>query len=243
VPTLVGIASAAAFDGLANIDPANEAQPFLKVLPSWSISLLVPGVALTLIMWISMALYSANLSFQALSLKLSAAQGAGLVALIAIIAAGFGFSWWLAGGVWQNLAGLATFFGVPVAAWSGVFIADVLLRRIAYHEVSLSRSYGFYKANNWINLAGWLLAVCTGSSMVVVKFFGLTLSGLLVVAPAGSLQANLGLFVAGLVGLIFPLAFGRKRIREQEREVLATEARRRDLADIFDGNRELGFDV
>lgn len=243
VPTLVGIASAAAFDGLANIDPANEAQRFLQVLPGWSLTLLVPGVALTLVMWISMALYSANLSFQALSLRLSAAQGAGLVALIAIVAAGFGFSWWLNGGVWQNLAGLATFFGVPVAAWSGVFIADVLLRRIAYHEVSLSRSYGFYKANNWINLVGWLLAVGIGSSMVVVKFFGLTLSGLLVVAPAGSLQANLGLFVAGLIGLIFPLAFGRKRIREQEREVLATEARRRDLADIFDGNRELGFDV
>lgn len=243
VPTLVGIASAAAFDGLATIDSASDAKQFLQVLPNWALYLLVPGVALTLVMWISMALYSANLSFQALGLRLTAAQGAGLVAVVAIVTAGLCFRWWLGGGVWQNLAGLATFFGVPVAAWSGIFIADVLLRRIAYHEVSLSRSYGFYKANNWVNMAGWLLAVTTGSSMVVVKFFGLTLSGQFVMAPAGSLQANLGLFVAGLIGLVFPLAFGRKRIREQEREVLATEARRRDLADIFDGNRELGFDV
>ena len=242
VPTVVGIASAAAFDGL-HIDGDGKASQFLDVLPPWSVTLLAPGVALTLIMWISMALYSANLSFQALGLKLTAAQGAGIVAVFATLVAGFGFKIWQVGGVWQNLASLATFVGVPVAAWAGVFIADVLLRRIAYHEVSLSRSYGFYKANNWVNMLGWVLAVAVGSSMVVVKLFGLTLTGWFVVAPAGSVQANLGLLVAGLIGFAFPILFGRKRIREQEREVLATEARRRDLADIFDGNRELGFDA
>lgn len=241
VPTLVGIASAAAFDGL-KADGSTQAGAFLTVLPNWSVSLLVPGVALTLVMWVSMALYSANLSFQALGLKLTAAQGAAIVAVLAIGAAGLGFGLWQIGGVWQNLAGLATFFGVPVAAWSGVFIADVLLRRIAYHEVSLSRSYGFYKANNWFNMLGWVLAVAVGSSMVAVKFFGLNLTGWFVIAPAGSMQANLGLLVAGVIGFAFPMLFGRKRIREQEREVLATESRRRDLADIFDGNRELGFD-
>ncbi|MFM5968107.1 MAG: hypothetical protein ACKOQ8_03590, partial [Micrococcales bacterium] len=144
--------------------------------------------------------------------------------------------------LWNNLAGLAVFMGVPVAAWSGVFIADVLLRRIAYHEVSLSRSYGFYGSINWVNLAGWVISVALGSAMVEVNLFGFKLSGLLMIEPAGLLTANFGLLVAGAVGLLFPLLFGVRRIRVQEREVLATEARRRDLADIFDGNRELGFD-
>ena len=241
VPTSVGIASAAAFDGLKASD-ANVIEPYLSLLPSWAESLLVPGVVLTLIMWVSMALYSANLSFQALGLKLSAAQGASIVAIAAVAVAGFGFSWWRIGGVWQNLAGLAVFVGVPVAAWAGVFIADILLRRIAYHEVSLSRSYGFYKANNWTNMLGWVIAVAIGSSMVEVHLFGVTLTGWFIYEPAGVLTANLGLFVAGLIGFTFPILFGRARIQAQESEVLATEARRRDLANIFDGNRELGFD-
>ena len=58
-------------------------------------------------------------------------------------------------------------------------------------------------------------------------------------------QLVVGIFhlqAAGVVGLLGPLLLGIPRIKRQEREVLSIEARRRDLADIFDGNRELGFD-
>ena len=73
-----------------------------------------------------------------------------------------GLSYLGASGFWFNLQGYALFLAVPVAAWSGIFVSDVLIRRIAYHEVSLSRSYGFYKAVNITNTAGWLLAVALG---------------------------------------------------------------------------------
>lgn len=242
VPTLVGIAGAAAFSGLQLDQSENPLAQALTVLPNWAPPLLVPGMTLTIVVWIAMALYSANLGFQALGIKFGARVGAAICLLLALVLAGFGYNLWAVTGLWNNLAGLAVFFGVPVAAWSGIFIGDVLLRRIAYHEVSLSRSYGFYGAFNWINLIGWLVAVAIGSSMVVVKAFGLTLTGLLIIEPAGSIPANLGLFVAGFVGLLFPLIIGVRRIKAQEREVLAIEARRKDLADIFDGNRELGFE-
>lgn len=242
MPTLVGIAGAATFSGLKLQTASNPLREAFAVLPAWAPPLLVPGMILTIVVWLAMALYSANLGFQALGVKFGARVGAAICVLFALLISGFGYQLWSNGGLWNNLAGLAVFMGVPVAAWSGVFIADVLLRRIAYHEVSLSRSYGFYGSINWVNLAGWIFAVALGSSMVEVNLFGFKLSGLLRIEPAGLLTANFGLLVAGAVGLLFPLLFGVRRIRVQEREVLATEARRKDLADIFDGNRELGFD-
>lgn len=242
VPTVVGIAGAATFSGLKLESASNPLREALSVLPSWAPPLLVPGMILTIVVWIAMALYSANLGFQALGAKFGARIGAALCIIATIVISGFGYQLWSPGGLWNNLAGLAVFLGVPVAAWSGIFIADVLLRRIAYHEVSLSRSYGFYGSVNWVNLVGWILAVTLGASMVEVNLFGLNLTGLLRIEPAGLLSANFGLFVSGALGFAFPLLFGLRRIRNQEREVLATEARRRDLAGIFDGNRELGFD-
>ena len=242
VPTTVGIVSAAAFSDLGLAQSVNPVVQLSAALPQWAIELLVPGLISTLVVWIAMALYSANLGMQAIGLKLKPATGAAILAGLAWLVGGLGYPILNDGGIWKNLAGLALAFGVPVAAWAGVFIADVLLRRIAYHEVSLSRSYGFYGAANWMNLGFWLLAVAVGYLMTAVNLFGWRIEGALIVEPAGSLTANLGLFASGVLGLVGPLVTGIPRIKQQEREVLSIEARRRDLADIFDGNRELGFD-
>lgn len=242
VPTIVGVVSAAAFSDVGLAKAANPVVQLSVALPQWAIELLVPGLVSTLVVWIAMALYSANLGMQAIGLKLKAATGATALGVLVWLIAGLGYRQLAEGGIWQNLAGLALGFGVPVAAWAGVFVSDVLLRRIAYHEISLSRAYGFYGAANWANLAFWLLAVILGYSMTAADFFGTHIEGALIVEPAGELTANLGLFAAGLIGLLGPLLLGIPRIKRQEREVLSIEARRRDLADIFDGNRELGFD-
>ena len=242
VPTAVGIAGAAAFSTVSIADNASLLQIVSLGLPAWATGIVFPGVFVTIVVWVSMAVYSTNLGFQAVGLRLKPAVGAFVLAGLTLVIAGLGYGVWLVGGIWQNLAGLATVFGVPAAAWAGVFIGDVLLRRIAYHEVSLVRSYGFYRAFNWTNLTAFVIACAIGAAMVRTELFGVTFTGLLVIAPAGSLSANLGLFVAGVVGLCAPLLFGLPRIKEQEREVLQTESRRGALADIFDANRELGFD-
>ena len=242
VPTAVGIVSAAAFADLGLTESANPLARVTAALPGWTLDLIVPGVAVTLVVWIAMGLYSTNLALESFAVRLRPAVGAGAIALLAWGVAGLGFAFWLEGGIWNNLAGLALGLGVPVAAWSGVFIADILLRRIAYHEVSLRRSYGFYGAINWINITIWSLAIVAGYSMVTVAFFGYRLTGFLTIEPAGEFTANLGLVLAGLIGMVGPLCFGLPRIKRQEREVLEIEARRRDLADILDGNKELGFD-
>lgn len=242
VPTAVGIAGAAAFSSVTVNAEQSPLSIVLEGLPSWATGIILPGIFVTIVVWISMAVYSANLGFQAVGVRFKSSTGSLLLAGFTLLVAGVGYGFWLHGDLWRNLAGLATVFGVPTAAWAGIFIGDVLLRRIAYHEVSLSRSYGFYRGFNWINLSAWLIATTLGGAMVTTNLFGVTFTGLLVVAPAGTIAANLGLFVAGVVGLCAPLLLGLPRIKAQEQEVLQTESRRGVLAEIFDVNRELGFE-
>jgi hypothetical protein len=137
---------------------------------------------------------------------------------------------------WSHFSSIALVLGIPASAWAGVFVSDVLLRRIAYHEVSLSRAYGFYKSVNVANLFAWIIAVTLGAGFLVSTRPELQLLGFLASATGTESQfqdTNLGLLMAFGIGLLAPIAAGIPRIKRQEAEVLAIEARRDDLKDIF----------
>lgn len=129
---------------------------------------------------------------------------------------------------------------IPTLAWAGIFTTDVVLRRVAYHEVSLSRSYGFYKPANIANLIGWLLSIATGfallqpSSSIFNEYEFLGFARYFAPGLAEALSASGAVFfIVFALSAVFPIAFGIRRIKEQEREALALEARRDDLKDIF----------
>ena len=44
----------------------------------------------------------------------------------------------------ESVLELVLLAAVVAAAWSGIFISDALVRTRGYHEVSLTREYGFY---------------------------------------------------------------------------------------------------
>ena len=43
---------------------------------------------------------------------------------------------------------------IPAAAWVGMILTETLMRRGAYHDASLTRSYGFYGSVNWLAATG-----------------------------------------------------------------------------------------
>ena len=195
------------------------------------------SLAASLITTIAMTLRSSSMSFESIQLKLKPGFATPIIAVVAVLLAIFGLGYLGTAGFWFNLHGYALFLAVPVAAWSGVFVSDVLVRRIAYHEVSLSRGYGFYKAVNPANLAGWLAAVVRG--------WGLLRSGLIEFQWLGYLsdyasnyrfweQSNLGVVIAFAIGLLLPVSLGIPRIKRQEAEVLLIESRRNDLRDVLE---------
>jgi len=128
--------------------------------------------------------------------------------------------------------------GVPVVAWLAIFGMDTVLRSDDYHEVSLLRNYGFYGKFRFVNLSGWLIAVAMGFGFLDSTVPGFTwlgyLAKLLNLSLTG-LQADMGVWIAFLVGLVSPL-FTIPAIRDQEAEGRALRARHTELLNIAGEN-------
>ncbi|MEI6590727.1 MAG: hypothetical protein WCO24_01845, partial [Actinomycetes bacterium] len=136
---------------------------------------------------------------------------------------------------WTLVADYLPVVGVLLLAWTGTFIAEVLIRRIAYHEVSLQRAYGIYRSFNWVSLVGFLVSVVVGFGFVKSQGQGVTWVGYIINLFSDSSfwnQAQLGLGFAFLISALVPVVFGIGRIKRQEAEVLAIENRRNDLNNV-----------
>ncbi len=110
--------------------------------------------------------------------------------------------------------------GVPIAAWCGVFIGDVVLRRRPYADAELLDPRGRYGS---VRLSAVLLVVlgtAIGWGLVVNGTPGFTWQGYLL-APLGGRDgawayANLGVLLALLLGFVGTLLATRGAVRRQE---------------------------
>jgi purine-cytosine permease-like protein len=204
--------------------------------PQWLPVIILVGSAVSFVVWLGMSFYSSNLSLHSIGLKLRPIVSQPLLGLVLGAAAVFAVMHLQTAGFWFNLHGYALALAVPTAAWTGIFVSDILIRRIAYHEISLSRGYGFYKSVNWFNLIGWLLTTAVGfgltySNLTEFKFFGFIADRL--VNQEFWRESSFGVVITFALGLLLPVALGIPRIKRQEAEVLNIEARRNDLKDVL----------
>ncbi len=127
--------------------------------------------------------------------------------------------------------------GVVAAAWTGILVSDALARTRGYHEVSLTREYGFYGRFNFANSIGFILAVTLG--------FGYLNGGTQVSSWSGYLGdftpaifdiagSNIGIAMAFGLAALFPVVFGIPRIRKQERNLAELDQRRQELKEFLD---------
>jgi len=188
----------------------------LRALPQWASTIVLYSSAITLLIWIASWMYATSVSFASIGAKLRPLISQPIILVLSLMVA-------------TTIGGLINFdfVSVIVLAWAGVFVGDVACRRIAYHEVSLARDYGFYRAWNLTNVGGFVLAVALGLGTVSSVDGGWSWLGYITDS-----YANVGIYVAVAVGFVFPILFGRKRIQNQEAEVLKIESRRHDLADV-----------
>jgi purine-cytosine permease-like protein len=243
VPTVVasyGLALFASAQANAALKPVSEFAlgtligDIASIVSPWLAFALLGSAAISGIVILAMSLYSSNLSLHSLGLKLKPAVAQPIIGVLvfAISAAGI---YYLAD-VWTFTTDYARVAAVPVAAWAGIFISDILIRRIAYHEISLSRSYGFYKSINIVNLVGWIGATAAGFGFTYIEQSGFGWSGFIadqLVNQNFWKTTSFGIVIAFAFASLIPVALGIPRIKRQEAEVLAIEARRDDLKDIF----------
>ena len=115
--------------------------------------------------------------------------------------------------------------GVPIAAWAGTFIADILLRRGDYAEADLYDHTGRYGNVRWFaiilivvgTVLGWGLLTNTFGVPSWLNWQGYLLGPVGLGGRTGAWEyANLGVLISLLIGFVGTLIFGRTAIQRQE---------------------------
>ncbi len=193
------------------------------LLPTW---FLVPFAAVAVLGLVGGAvldIYSSGLALLAAGLPVPRYLAALIDGVIMVF--GTVYVVFVADDFLAQFIGFLTTLGVPVAAWCGVVLADIALRRRDYAEADLFRPAGRYGDVRTVPLAiivvgtfaGWGLVTNTAAGWL--KWQGYLLGPLGLGGKTGSWAfANLGVLVALVVAFAAGLLLTRTAVRAQEAE-------------------------
>ena len=208
-----------------NSDPIGA---LATILPTWYLVPFVIVAVLGLVGGAVLDIYSSGLTLLAAGLRVprwSAALIDGVLMIAGTIYVVF-FSTNFIG----PFEGFLITLGVPIAAWCGVMLADIALRRSAYADADLFSSSGRYGAVRWVPVTLMVLAPSSASGLVVntyaswLSWQGYLLGPFGLGGKTGTWEyANLGVIVALVIAFVGWLAFGRATIRRQEAAPAAAE--------------------
>jgi purine-cytosine permease-like protein len=217
-----GILLAASDKNLNTAIASDPVGALTTLLPTWY---LIPFALVAiggLIGGAILDIYSSGLALLTLGLRIPRWTAAAIDGVIMII--GTIYVVWIASNFFFPFQGFLITLGVPIAAWCGVFLADLLLRKRDYAETDLFDSRGRYGAFNWVAVVTTVLATALGWGLVTNSFADwLHWQGYLL-EPLGLgpkdngpwTYANLGVFVALAVGFLGPFIFSRGTVARQE---------------------------
>ncbi|MGN6523197.1 MAG: allantoin permease, partial [Actinomycetes bacterium] len=191
------------------------------LLPTW---FLVPFAIVAILGIIGGAvldIYSSGLTLLTLGLRTARWKAAGIDGVLMIL--GTIYVVFFAADFIGPFQGFLITLGVPIAAWCGVFLADLALRRLPYSDTDLYASEGRYGSANPVAIGLVIVATLLGWGLVTNTLAGwLAWQGYLL-GPLGLggrdgawAYANLGVLVAIVVGFVGYLILGAGRVRRQE---------------------------
>jgi purine-cytosine permease-like protein len=191
------------------------------LLPTWFLVPFVIVAVLGLVGGSVLDIYSSGLALLTLGLKIpryAAAAVDGVVMILGTIYVVF-----FAKNFLVQFEGFLITLGVPIAAWCGVMLADIALRRRDYAEADLYNPAGRYGDIRILPLLlivagtgiGWGLVTNTSASWLTWQGYLLGPLGLGGKTGAWAF-ANLGVLVALVIGFLGMLAIGPSAVRAQE---------------------------
>ncbi|WP_033278584.1 purine-cytosine permease family protein [Streptomyces sp. NRRL F-525] len=199
------------------------------ILPTWFLVPFAVVAVLGLVGGAVLDIYSSGLALLSAGLRIPRYLAALVDGVLMI--AGSVYIVFFADDFLGQFMGFLTTLGVPIAAWSGIMLADLLLRRRDYDEGDLFRPNGRYgdvqPTPLLLTLAataiGWGLVTNTAASWL--SWQGYLLDPLGLGGKSGSwAYANLGVLIALALGFLGTLALGRARVQRQEAEAPSQEA-------------------
>lgn len=207
-----------------NLNKAIGADPIgalTTLLPTWYLIPFALVVIGGIVGGAVLDIYSSGLVLLTLGLRVRRWQAALLDGVIMII--GTIVVVWVAKNFIGPFQGFLITLGVPIAAWCGVFLGDMALRRSDYAQAELYDVRGRYGAANLVAVSAMLLGTAFGWGLVTNTFaHWLSWQGYLL-GPLGLggkqgawAYANLGVLLALAVGFLGQLLFARGTVRRQE---------------------------
>ena len=215
---IFGAALSASSEDLSGAIANDPIGALTTILPTWYLIIFALVAILGLVGGAILNLYSSGLTLISLGVPVKRHVAASLDAFIMFIGAIYFV--WVADDFFYPFQGFLITLGVPIAAWSAMFVTDVLLRS-RYHQDDLYRACGRYGAWNFKSIGVLVIATIVGWGFVTNGFAGwLTWQGYFL-APLGGKEgdwayANLGVFFALVIGAVGYSLLARKTIERQE---------------------------
>ena len=189
------------------------------LLPTWYLIPFAVVAILGLIGGAILDLYSSGIALVSLGVPIKRHQAASIDGVIMLL--GTIYIVWFAPNFFGPFQGFLITLGVPIAVWSAIFVADVVMRKRDYHESDLFDPQGRYGSWNTTSIALMVIGTAVGWGLVTNTFAGwLGWQGYLLGIFGGKsgpwANANLGIIAALLIGFFGHLLLGKKRILHQE---------------------------
>jgi purine-cytosine permease-like protein len=221
-----GALLAASNDTLAANIAADPLDSLGRLLPVWYPGPLLAATALSLLSGVVLALYSGGFALQAAGLRLRRSLSTLIVGVLMLLVAIIISS--ALTDLGQLFRDFATTAAVPVAAWAGIFGAEIMIRKRRFDSYSLLNRGGVYADARWGNLVALVLISVVGYGFLSATAPGLTWEGYLFTALGIPLQgqvatSDFGVLVALVLGLLVPLVAGHSAIRAQEKATRVPE--------------------
>ena len=205
--------------------------------PIWVFIGLVVAVGLSVLQLLANSVYSLAGALASTGAKLPGAVSVLLLSIVLLAGTLVSSVLLATSTVLALLIELLILVSVLAASYTGIVVADALIRSRDYHEVSLTRDYGFYGRFNFVNLIGFMLAIALGFGYLngagILSFWAGYLGDFTpaIFDVAGS---NIGIAMAFGLAILFPVLFGIPRIKKQEIKLAELDERREELKEYLD---------
>ena len=203
--------------------PADPIGTLATILPIWVLIPFWLTALLALISGAVLGIYSSGLTLLSLGLKIPRPAAALIDGVLLTL-----------GTIWvvffaENFLGPFQSFlltlGVPMAAWAGILIADIALRKRDYDEASLFDARGRYGAVDWISVGTMVVASVIGWGLVINQFAedapwnnwqGYLLDFGFGGRDGGWAWSNIGVLLALVIGFVVTYVARRPVVARQE---------------------------
>lgn len=213
---IYGAALAGSSEELFGAIASDPIGALTTLLPTWFLIPFALVAILGLVGGAILDLYSSGLTLISIGLPVKRYVAASIDSLIMVL--GTIYLVWIADDFFYPFQGFLITLGVPIATWSAIFVADVLMRKKSYDESDLFNEQGRYGAWNMRSLALMAMGSIVGWGFVTNPFASwLSWQGYFLGVFGGKegvwAGANLGVFFALVIGAAGYFLTAGKNIR------------------------------